>query len=168
MTSLKPQTYLGHPNQERIRLFLRELFMAPDPAIIEIEAPALIAENQVPMHDFPPFAPLYSRTILYRAENRYEAMAARWSKGAVSPIHGHPMFAFYYLLEGELSVENFEKDGAGVRKTGTRRYNPGQYFCMHGNAGVFDNGIHRVTAVQESLSIHIYSDDAMKGEIFQI
>jgi quercetin dioxygenase-like cupin family protein len=95
-------------------------------------------------------------------------MAARWSKGAVSAIHGHPMFAFYYLLEGELSVENFEKDGAGVRKTGTRRYNPGQYFCMHGNAGVFDNGIHRVTAVQESLSIHIYSDDAMKGEIFQI
>ncbi|MEN8136400.1 MAG: cysteine dioxygenase family protein [Thermodesulfobacteriota bacterium] len=166
MISLKPQTYLGHPNQERIRLFLRELFVAPNPNTIETEAPAFFAETPVPLPDFPPFAPLYSRTILYRAENRYEAMAARWSKGAVSPIHGHPMFAFYYLLEGELSVENYKKSASGISKTDTRIYKPGQHFCMLGKAGAFDNGIHRVSAVQESLSIHIYSDDAMKGEIF--
>ena len=166
--SKKPQTYLGHPNHERIRMFLRELFAAPDPDTIETESAAFFDRNRVPLLDFPPFEPLYSRTILYRAENGFEAMGARWSKDVVSAIHGHPMFAFYYLLEGELSVENFEKDGAGVRKIGTRKCSPGQYFCMRGNAGAFDNGIHRVTAVQESLSIHIYSDDAMKGEIFQI
>jgi hypothetical protein len=165
---IKPQTYLGHPNHERIRMFLRELFAAPEPDTIDTEAAAFFDRNRVPLLDFPPFEPHYSRTILYRSENGFEAMAARWSKDVVTTIHGHPMLAFYYLLEGKLSVENFEKDGAGIKKTGTRKYSPGQHFCMHGNTGAFDSGIHRVTAVQESLSIHIYSGDAMKGEIFQI
>ena len=161
----KPQTYLGHPNQERIRMFLRKLFAAPDLDGIDTEAAAFFAKYSVPLLDFPS-APLYSRTILYRAENGFEAVAARWRKDAITAIHGHPMFAFYYLLEGELSVENFEKEGSGLRKTITKRFSPGEYFSMCGKADTFDNGIHRVTAVQESLSIHIYSDDAMKGEIF--
>ena len=168
MMSRKPQTYMGHSNQERIRIFLRELFAAPDPDSIETEAANFFANNRVPLLDFPLFEPLYSRTILYRAENGFEAMAARWSKDAISAIHGHPMFAFYYLLEGELSVENFVKEDGGIRKTDTKKYLPGQYFCLRGNAETFDNGIHRVTARQESLSIHIYSDDAMKGEIFML
>ena len=165
MISKEPQTYLGHPNQERIRLFLRKLFAAPDLTLIESEAAAFLAKTSVPTLDFPS-APHYSRTILYRAENGFEAMAARWSKDTITAIHGHPMFAFYYLLEGELSVENFEKEGSGIRKTTTKRYSPGGHFCMRGKADTFDNGIHRVTAVQESLSIHIYSADAMEGEKF--
>lgn len=161
----KPQTYLGHPNQERIRMFLRKLFAAPDLASIDTEAADFFARHSVPLLDFPP-APLYSRTILYRAENGFEALAARWSKDTITAIHGHPMFAFYYLLEGELSVENFEKEGSGLRKTTTKRHGPGEYFSMRGKIGTFDNGIHRVTAIKESLSIHIYSADATKGEIF--
>ena len=168
MNSKKPQTYLGHPNQERIRMFLRELFASPDSDSIETEAITFLAKSPVPLLDFPPFEPLYSRTILYRAENHYEAMAARWSKDAISAIHGHPMFAFYYVLEGELSMENFVRDGGGITKTDTRIYKPGQCFSILGNPSTFDNGIHRVSAVQDSLSIHIYSDDAMKGEIFQL
>ena len=166
MISNKPQTYLGHQNQERIRIFLRKLFATPDLNTIEAGAAAFFTKNSVPLLDFPPFEPLYSRTILYRAENGFEAMAARWSRSASTSIHGHPMLSFYYLFEGELSVENFAREGSGLRKTNTIAYNPGQYFCMCGIAGTFDNGIHRVTAIQESLSIHIYSADAMKGETF--
>lgn len=164
----KPKTYMAHPNQEKIRLFLRELFVQPDLERIETEAAAFLGENRVPLSDFPSFAPLYSRTILYRAENGFEAMAARWSKDAVSAVHGHPMLAFYYLLEGELFVENFEKKGSVITKTDKQTYTPGNCFCMWGEPGAFDNGIHRVIAAQESLSIHIYSDDAMKGELFAI
>ncbi|VAW41888.1 hypothetical protein MNBD_DELTA03-717 [hydrothermal vent metagenome] len=164
----KPQTYMGHPNQEYIRIFLRELFSIPDPEKIAQKTVSFLSDHPVPLSDFPPFAPLYSRTILYRAENHYEAMAARWSKDAISVIHGHPMFAFYYLLEGELSVECFEKSGAKAVRTDTRIYKPGQYFSMLGTPDTFDNGIHRVSAKKESLSIHIYSDDAMKGQIFTI
>lgn len=165
MISREPQTYLGHPNQERIRSFLRNLFAVPNLRTIEPEAAAFFARNSVPLMDFPS-ASLYSRTILYRGENGFEAMAARWSKDTITAIHAHPMFAFYYLFEGELSVENFEKNGSDIRKTTTKKYLPGEYFCMRGKAGTFENGIHRVTAVQESLSIHIYSDDAMKGKKF--
>jgi hypothetical protein len=164
----KPQTYLGHPNHERIRQFLRNLFATPDLQTIDTEAAVFFAKNSVPLLDFPPFEPSYSRTILYRAENGFEAMAARWTKNTITKIHGHPMFAFYYLLEGELFVENFVKDGAGVSLKDSGTYSPGQYFCLRGTADTFDNGIHRITATQESLSFHIYSDDAMKGEIFQI
>ncbi len=162
----KPRTYMGHPDQERYRCFFRTLFALPDPARIEREAVAFVSEHSLPMTDFPPFAPLYSRTILYRAESGYEAMAARWSENAVSAIHGHPMFAFYYLLKGELVVTNYEKRGGGVVPVETRTYTPGQYFCMLGTQGTFDNGIHRMLAARESLSIHIYSDDAMKGEVY--
>jgi hypothetical protein len=165
--SKKPQTYMGHPNQEKLRLFLRKLFSEPEPDTIETEVAEFLSQNSLPLHDFPPFERLYSRTILYRAENGFEAMAARWSKDAVSAIHGHPMFAFYYLLEGELLVENYAKEAnSGISKINTLTYTPGQYFCMRGKPGVFSNGIHRVTAVQESLSIHVYSDDAMNGDVF--
>jgi hypothetical protein len=77
------------------------------------------------------------------------------------------MFAFYYLVQGELQVENYERRGEGAALLDTKIYRPGQYFCMLGRPHTFDNAIHRVSAPQESLSIHIYSDDAMKGEIFK-
>ena len=164
----KPQTYFAHPNHERIRQFLRDLFANPDLETIETEAAVFFSKNGVPLQDFPFFEPSYSRSILYRAENGFEAMAARWNKDTITATHGHPMFAFYYLLEGELFVENFVKDGAGVSLKDSKTYSPGQYFCMRGTADTFDNGIHRITATQESLSFHIYSDDAMKGEMFRI
>jgi hypothetical protein len=41
-----------------------------------------------------------------------------------------------------------------------------QFSSSTGKPGTFDNHIHQVKAVEETLSIHIPSDDAMKGEIF--
>ena len=164
----KPQTFMAHPMQERLRIFLRQLFTDPLNTDVEAAAVDFFAKHPVPMDDFPFIDKSYSRTILYRAQNSFEAMAARWCKGAVTAIHGHPSFAFYYLLEGELLVDNFEKKDADIVKIDTRTYAPGEYFCIRGTTGTFDNGIHRVTVVEDSLSLHIYSDDALKGEIFTI
>jgi hypothetical protein len=45
-------------------------------------------------------------------------------------------------------------------------YETGDFTCNHGIEGRFDNFIHKITAAAESLSLHIYSDDALKGEVF--
>ena len=63
-------------------------------------------------------------------------------------------------------MELFEKEQNLVRKTSTLVCRPSEHFYTQGSVGTFDNAIHRVTADEESLSLHIYSDDALKGEVF--
>ena len=43
---------------------------------------------------------------------------------------------------------------------------PEQIINDIGQTGTFDNHIHGVQTYEETLSIHISSDDAAKGEIF--
>lgn len=108
----------------------------------------------------------YSRSMIWRQNNSYEAMVARWSKGAKTVIHGHPAFGFYYLLHGSFTVENFTRDNESLTKISEKNWLPGEHFTIHGTEGRFDNGIHRITVIEESLSFHIYSDNALKGECF--
>ena len=165
---VRPHTYMADPNQERARVLFRGLFEEPDPTAIGPAVAAFLAEHLLPIHDFPALERSYSRTILYRAANGYEAMAARWGEGARSPVHGHPMYLFYYVLAGELQFDNYEKTAQGVCKTGTTTCGPGGFFSLLGVPGAFDNGIHRVRAMVDSLSVHIYSDNALKGEVFTV
>jgi len=108
----------------------------------------------------------YSRTILYRDPQGAEVMVARWDDGARSPIHGHPELTFVLVLEGKLRVENFKGAGGTLERTDTLHLGAGQHIWNRGTAGHFDNAIHRVTALEPSLSLHIYSDDALKGHIY--
>jgi len=126
----------------------------------------LTSAHPLSISDFPLIAGGYSRTILYRDHSGFEAIIARWSKNAVTPIHGHPQLAFVYLISGKLSMELFEKNDNQICKTKTRILRPGEHFFSKGTAGTYDNAIHRVTAAVDSLSFHIYSDDALKGETF--
>lgn len=115
---------------------------------------------------FPSIPDTYSRSIIARTEQGFEVMIARWSRGMATIVHGHPDYAFYLLLEGQLGVENFVMGRDGLQFTGKHQMEPGDYFSMQGVAGTYDNAIHRISSMADSLSVHIYSDDALKGTCF--
>ncbi len=166
ITTCRPKTYLGHPNQKKVRDFLCKLLEDTTQEGMEFLLHDLFATFPLPMSDVPFIQGAYSRTILYRAENGYEAIAVRWCKDVVTAVHGHPRFSFYYIAEGRLRIENYERSDETIRMTGSKIYCPGDYFCLRGEEETFDNNIHRVIVEEEGLSLHVYSGDALKGEVF--
>ncbi len=116
--------------------------------------------------DYPRAPHCYSRTILHRSPQGEEVMVARWEAGARSPVHGHPELAFVRVLEGKLQIENFRWSGNALESTDIFCLERGDHIWHQGVAGRFDNAIHRVTALEPSLSLHVYSDDALKGRTF--
>ncbi len=161
-----PITLQNHPHQEKLRVLLFELFAYPDPnRIVEVTADFL-RQYPLPLEDFPRFAETYSRTIVHRNNNGFEAMAARWSKGAVSHIHGHPVFNFYYVIDGRLKIDNYRRDKTAVTLDSSEYLGKNEHFFFIGSPGIFDNNIHQVQAIEETLSLHISSDDSAKGEVF--
>lgn len=60
----------------------------------------------------------------------------------------------------------FKRSNSGIEPTAKGVSAPGDYFCMQGEPGRFDNGIHRITAIGESLSVHVSSADALNGVCF--
>lgn len=116
--------------------------------------------------DYPHAHHCYSRTILHREPGGSEVMVARWDVGALTPIHGHPRYAFVYVLQGQLQIENFRKTENGLLLSECLIKGRGQYIYTEGAPDRYDNAIHRVTALVPSLSLHVYSDDALKGETY--
>jgi predicted metal-dependent enzyme (double-stranded beta helix superfamily) len=113
--------------------------------------------------DYPHAPHCYSRTILYRHPQGAEIMVARWDAGASTPTHGHPQYAFVLVLEGRLQMEHFNNTADGLELTETLIRDAGEHIYAAGQENRYDNAIHRVTALEPSLSLHIYSDDALKG-----
>ncbi|MCF6249345.1 MAG: hypothetical protein L3J69_18620 [Desulfobacula sp.] len=162
-----PKTYLNHSNQWKLKALLEVLFKNPDPNQITEELSVFFKKHPIPMDDFPQLSGTYSRTILFRNDNGYEAMAACWSPGTTSSIHGHPKFALIIVTQGRLGVDYYKKKGDQVVKTKSQFLSEFQFFSDIGKNETFDNHIHKVHAYEETLSIHISSDDAAKGEIFK-
>ena len=93
-------------------------------------------------------------------------MAARWSKGARSSIHGHPLFTFYYVIDGKLKIDNYRRNERGVSLNSSTFLGQSEYFFFIGEPGRFDNNIHQVQAIEETLSVHISSDTSANSEVF--
>jgi hypothetical protein len=161
-----PITYLSHPHLGKLRKLLVELFANPDMQNIAAATAACLREYPLPLGDFPRIEGTYSRTIVHRDDNGFEAMAARWSKGAITSIHGHPPFIFYFVIHGNLKIDDYQRDGAGVLPGSSEIMEPNDHFFSIGKPGRYDNNIHQVQANEETLSIHISSDDSRKGAVF--
>jgi hypothetical protein len=161
-----PITYLRHPHQGRLRRLLFELFIHPDPRSIAASVAAFLRQYPLPLDDFPRIEGTYSRTIVHRDDNGFEAMAARWSKGAITTIHGHPPFIFYFVIDGSLKIDNYRRDKTGLILDSSTCLGKNEHFFSIGEQGRFDNNIHQVQANEETLSLHISSDDSRKGEVF--
>lgn len=163
-----PVTYINHPNNWKFQALVSGLFITPVPEQITEAVDQFIKQNPLVLEDFPKLEHTYSRTILYRHPNGYEAMAARWDKGAVSSIHGHPHYALILVVSGKLFIENYDKTDQGLRLASSDVLSRGQFFSDIGDSNRFDNHIHKVTAHEETLSIHLSSDDAAKGEVYTL
>lgn len=161
-----PITYLSHPHQGKLRRLLLELFIHPDPQNIAAATAAFLRQYPLPLDDFPRIEGTYSRTIVHRDDNGFEAMAARWSKGAITSIHGHPPFIFYFVIDGSLKIDNYRRDETGLILSSSACMGKNEHFFSIGKPGRFDNNIHQVQANEETLSLHISSDDSRKGEVF--
>lgn len=162
----KPQTFRNHPAQWELQRLLQQFFKAPDPQQITRQVKDFLRHHPLPADDFPLIPGTYTRSILLREKNRFEGMAARWSRGSVSAIHGHPSFTLYYVVSGHLACDNYTRRGSGVKKTSSTVLKAGEFTTFTGPPGTFDNHIHQVRAVEDTLSLHVSSDDAAKGEIF--
>jgi len=160
-----PLTYQNHPYQEKFRKLLLELFFSPDPELIPEITASFLRQFPLPLEDFPRQEGTYTRTIIHRARNGFEAMVARWSKGALSSIHGHPLFSFYHVIDGKLKIDNYRRNERGVTLDSSTFLGQSEYFFFIGDPGKFDNNIHQVQAIEETLSVHISSDTSTKSEI---
>lgn len=152
-----------------LRPFIAELSRAKyDPSKMTPVILEMLKTSNLGIEDFPLVPLSYSRTMLHREDNGFEIMMARWNKGAVTPIHGHPRFAFVFLIDGGFTETSFIRDEASIVQSKQTQYLSGDYAYEDGIEGRFDNFIHKIFADNDSLSLHIYSDDALKGEIFEI
>lgn len=124
--------------------------------------------RQLGLNDFEYKKGGYSRTILYREKSGFEVMVARWARGSSTPIHGHPDFSLCYLIQGGVKETVFYKEEKRILQGGVSIQTPGDYSYHYGEEGGFDNAIHKIEALRDSLSLHIYSDDAMKGQIYGV
>ncbi len=162
----KPLTYQQHPSLGALHYLLQQMFSEPEPMEIPDAVVGILRQHCPRLSEFPRIVGTYSRTILYRHENGYEAMAARWDKGTLTTIHGHPSFLLYYVIEGELKVDNYIRTETGLITGDTMVFRDGEGFYAIGESGRFDNSIHQVQANEETFSLHIFSDDGTKGEVF--
>ena len=107
----------------------------------------------------------YVRNYLGRdPEAHWEALVMSWQKGNRTAIHAHPQFAGYTFAHGEFLIEIFEPVPEGIRLKQEYVIKDIRGFYAIGDPGRFDNHIHRITCLSETgHSLHIYSDDALKG-----
>lgn len=160
------KTYKEHLQYFELISFLEKQFENPQPELLAQELVPFLESNPLDIEDFPRKEGTYTRTVILRHESGYEAMVARWSKGTTSPIHGHPWFNLYFITHGCLVMDDYvlKKDELVLISSREVEKNGVSFFI--GEKGRFDNNIHRVHAREETLSLHITSDDAAKGQIF--
>jgi len=108
------------------------------------------------------------------AENRsdalFEALVMRWDAQARTSIHGHPKFSFYHVISGLFEIETFESIAQGkdrrLELKEVQQFGATQSTWFLGQAKRYDNCIHRVTCLMPGFTFHVYSEDALKGEVY--
>ncbi len=134
-------------------------------------------QRQVTAYSFPDANQIPFRSAAY-TRNRvaqensghdqgFEALIMRWDEQVQTSIHGHPEFSFYYVISGCFNMDLFAHASTGrLRLTESKRFVPGEAMWFLGQAGQYDNFIHRVTCLETGHTFHIYSEDARKGLAF--
>lgn len=120
-------------------------------------------KEEIKGYNFPLDAETYSRHILSKNKDGW-LLLIHWDKDVLTSIHGHPESAFIYILDGSMEVENFILNP--LQSLNKKIVQPGESFYSDGLIGRFDNAVHRVHTKQQTLSLHFYSDDPNKGNIY--
>ena len=126
--------------------------------------------NSLKIKDFPQAEKnQYSRSYIGRDYSGWESIICRWEEGANSSIHGHPDFVFYYVLEGKIEMPFYKKSKEGeLILDRIQILEKGEFVFSVGPEGKFENMIHAIKALEPSLSLHVFSDNALKGEVYEV
>ena len=90
----------------------------------------------------------YFKNIIYRSDI-YELILIKWEKGAETSIHNHPKHGCVMkLLEGNIIEERYDNN---IKYKSTNMKNNSVGY-MHD-----DLGSHKIIALEESYSLHLYS-----------
>ncbi len=160
------ETFVDDARHWQLIDFLQRCFADLQPDVIGQQLVEFLARHPLSLHDFPRLEGRYTRTVILRHQSGSEAMVARWSKGCVTPIHGHPWFNLYCVVDGHLAMDDYEKTDNGLLLKSSGEMRTNDVFWYVGEKETFANNIHQVHAIEETLSIHLSSDDSRKGEIF--
>jgi hypothetical protein len=130
----------------------------------KIKTMALRWATEINCDDFQQFhSDKYGRNYIGKDESGWEAIVMTWKKGVHSVIHGHPQYAGYTHVSGEILMEIFEEQDGSLRKVLEHVMQPGESFFAVSDKNDFKNHIHKLTGLTDARSLHIYSDDARKG-----
>lgn len=128
-------------------------------AKIKILATTLVTQS------FPLTTNSYTRNVIIHNQHQWLGLI-NWDKDAKTRIHGHPDRTFVYVIRGRLKVQNFDSNPLLKRDSNTLSAN--EYRHSNGVKGRMDNFVHQVCAVDKSLSLHFYSGDPTRGDIFDV
>lgn len=102
------------------------------------------------------------------ATTLFEALVMRWDQQSKTAIHGHPKFSFYHVISGVFEIELFDQTATGsLHPREIQQLTPAKSSWFLGMPGRYDNCIHRVTCLEPGLTFHVYSEDALKGVVFE-
>jgi hypothetical protein len=134
----------------------------------ELKPFAVDAARRVNPADFQTFVSPYTRNYIGRDPlTGWEMIVMGWRKGDRTAIHGHPLYAGYTGIAGNVFLEVFEKAIGGLRKVLEHVIQPGDSFYSVGEVEDYENHIHRLTGLgNTAFTLHVYSSDARKGVNF--
>lgn len=131
-----------------------------DPAIKKIKN----LTKTISMQSLPFDANNYTRNIIINNKQQWLGLI-NWDKGAITRVHGHPKHSFIYVIQGKLTVQEFDKNPLSKRNKSQLLSNDYRY-SNNGVEGKMDNYVHQMHAQEKSLSLHFYSGDPTQGEVF--
>jgi hypothetical protein len=110
----------------------------------------------------------YQRNRIAQDNSGWEILLIIWGKGDKTSIHGHPELCCYNYLKGEFKLEIFDKITSTEAKLSKEiMIVENSVFADCGESNTYCNHIHRIECLSESgFTLHIYSDDASKGDEF--
>ncbi len=98
----------------------------------------------------------------------FEGIILHWKKDSKTPIHAHPNFAYYKILSGKCLMKFYKKKKNGSLVETSQKYlSTGDSLHSYEKKMTFTNLIHKVECIEEGFTLHLYSDNAIKGKIFE-
>ncbi|MCI5051485.1 MAG: hypothetical protein MRY57_04195 [Candidatus Pacebacteria bacterium] len=119
----------------------------------------------------------YKRQVLGKEFNdnetydeNFEVIMGHWKPTKTScRIHGHPQYMYYQILSGKYLMHLYkiiDTQQKIVEPVQSMIMLPGDTFGICAQSRTMCNGIHSMQCLEAGQTLHIYSDDALKGEIF--
>ena len=97
----------------------------------------------------------------------YEGFLIHWREGARTPIHEHPSFAYYKVIQGKFRMNFYDLgDGGHLIHRGKRIFQAGESIHSLENGHHNSHFIHKVECLKDGRTFHLYSSNSQKSRVF--